>query len=496
MSEEEPLLPGGQKKRKKKGANIVRSLAAFMHHTFVVSPEGQYLLQLLSNVHSLIPYKMIKQTLRIGNAATMINGMMKLLLAKLSVGSITNWVGLTSNADDGMNLLQRIISLVLAWDATEFRKSAERVEKDGSEESPDPKALLAIRRFVEEEDRTKRDTVRAASLAQSQSIVTSILMNADPELAVSLSEEQHAQCLEFYSSLLSVRDRNAITAVLCNQQPDLFTQTVRELVDAYEPFIRMIHNGVDLREYLEVAQGFVDEFIKASRPKAISESAKGATSTGNTTPPSVDDYVSLLTRNRHLLYRFIHAVASNCPDVWSDLEGWVTKTAAWFRVDDQSRGEEAGVTSRDMEARLDELFQSLPDSSQAAVREALDQHAVYLSKLTETSKSRFQTILDSTHNPGNGSISVVGPGVYLSRWQNLLDETPITPELPVGPVRSGREVKHTLARGKASIVGDKGQKLASPVEYHGPEPPDVSVVVKELGGGFVSILQETAGPDF
>ena len=50
---------------------------------------------------------MIKQTLRIGNAATMLNGMVRLLLAKMGVGALSNWVGLTQNADDGMNLLQR-----------------------------------------------------------------------------------------------------------------------------------------------------------------------------------------------------------------------------------------------------------------------------------------------------------------------------------------------------------------------------------------------------
>jgi Domain of unknown function in PX-proteins (DUF3818) len=72
-----------------------------------LSPDGQYLLKLLENVNKLIPYLAIKQILRIGNVATMINGMLKLLLAKMSVGSITKWVGLGKNADPPMNLLQR-----------------------------------------------------------------------------------------------------------------------------------------------------------------------------------------------------------------------------------------------------------------------------------------------------------------------------------------------------------------------------------------------------
>ena len=82
-------------------------IASFLHHVFVISPEGQYLLKLIQNVHSLIPYSMIRQTFKISNAATMLNGMIRLLLAKVGIGAISNWMGLTQHADDGMNLLQR-----------------------------------------------------------------------------------------------------------------------------------------------------------------------------------------------------------------------------------------------------------------------------------------------------------------------------------------------------------------------------------------------------
>jgi hypothetical protein len=92
------------------GANLVAySLATFLHQVFVLSPEGQYLLKLIENVNKLIPYAMVKQTLRVSNAATMISGMMKLLLAKLSLTSLSNWAGLTQGADEGMNLLQRCV---------------------------------------------------------------------------------------------------------------------------------------------------------------------------------------------------------------------------------------------------------------------------------------------------------------------------------------------------------------------------------------------------
>src|SRR6185369_14366835 len=104
------------------------SIASFLHHVFVMSPDGQYLVRLLENMHRLIPYMVIKQTLRVGNAATMINGMVRLVLTKLSVTAMTNWIGLTNNSNDGMNLLQQIISTVLAWDTSEFQKRATKLE--------------------------------------------------------------------------------------------------------------------------------------------------------------------------------------------------------------------------------------------------------------------------------------------------------------------------------------------------------------------------------
>lgn len=82
-------------------------LAEFLHYVFVLSPNGRYLVKMAENTQRLVPYTLVRQTLRVGNAATMLNAMMKLLLAKISVGGLTNWMGLTSSAGEGMSLLQR-----------------------------------------------------------------------------------------------------------------------------------------------------------------------------------------------------------------------------------------------------------------------------------------------------------------------------------------------------------------------------------------------------
>lgn len=161
-----------------------------------------------------------------------------------------------------------------------------------------------------------------------------------------------------------------------------------------------------------------------------------------------------------------------------------------------------------METRLGDLFQSLPEGSRPAVLKALDAHATYLSSIGALSRDRLQKIVDSTNTSASASSSSrgstdgdhaqVGPGIYLLRWHGLLDETPITPETAKGHVRRGKDVKHTLAQGKTAIVG--GAKTSpSTSQLHkkdeDPTAPDVGIVVRELGEGFVKILQEVGGPD-
>jgi hypothetical protein len=55
----------------------------------------------------MLPYSVVRQTLKVGNVATMISGVMRIVLAKVSVSAVTNWIGLSSGADEGMNLLQQ-----------------------------------------------------------------------------------------------------------------------------------------------------------------------------------------------------------------------------------------------------------------------------------------------------------------------------------------------------------------------------------------------------
>ncbi|KAK1754234.1 PX-associated-domain-containing protein [Echria macrotheca] len=496
---------------------IIVHLATLIHHVLVLSPEGPYLLKLIENVHKLIPYTMIRQTLRIGNAATMINGMLKLLLAKMGVGAISNWFGLTQSADDGMNLLQRIISMVLSWDSSDFRKTVDKIDR--AKDGPSKDHLMAIRKHVEK-DRLTHEMTRKRSTELSASIITAIFESAGKALNDSLTEDHHAQCLEYYTALLAIRDRDEITKALCRSSPDHFTQAVRDTAAAFDRMIRLAHEKVDLREHVSAAETFITDVINTSKPRKSVSNGSSEDPAGQDRAPCIEDYVSLLRRNRQSLYNWLHQLASQCPEIREDFRAWCKNAVAVFRQGksrqrassisprpEEEGGDTYGVDGKRkgaagaLSSNLQVLYVSLPAAERSAVLSALDKHAAYLTSLETLSLQRMQHILDDM--PGGvlaaddsgprvdreeGRRSICGPGMFLARWQQLMNETVVAPDAPYGPLRSGWDVKGTLAQGKtvSAAVRDRWDPsaLARLAERDVPQPPDVGVVVESLGGSF------------
>ncbi|EAA31286.2 hypothetical protein NCU05560 [Neurospora crassa OR74A] len=552
---------------------IILHLATFMHHVFVLSPEGSYLLQMVASVHKMVPYSAIKQTFRIGNAASMINGITKLLLAKMSIGGLTNWLGLTQNADDGMNLLQRIISLVLSWDMAEFRKTAERIEK--AKGGPSKVHIAVIKKYVAK-SREEHLRIRNISIKRSESIIATIFNHSRRGLVESLSKEQHEQCLEYLSTLLAIRDRDEIIKILCKQNPDLFTQAVRDFIGSFEPMIRAVHQNIDLREHVSAAESFLTDLIETSKakdsPVAISSTLTTET-TIETRAPSIEDYVGLIRRHKQSAYNFFHQVAKNCPDIKGEFLEYCKKTLAQFRQQPEQQPLPSAIPSSDsssqaidtklrkgaagsLSADIQSLFTALPTQVKPDVLAAADAHAAYLSSLEDLSLKRMQHILNdmtltaptisslseaatattttssslrdkfslSASSPfgsrapsrrnsnsnnvnSNKKASMCGPGMFLSRWQSLMDETLITPQVPTGgQVRRGKDVKGVIAQAKttvgssAVVAGSNtdgngngaawdSAALTRLVEKEVPEPPDVQVVVKMMGSGFGEVVE-------
>jgi len=424
----------------------------------------------------------------------------------------------------------------LTWDCAEFRKTLERIENT-AQGAPSREQLLAIKGWIEK-TREEHDQTRNASLSSPTSMIAAIFHNSGLQPPTSVS--QHQLCQEYLNSLLALRDREEIIKVLCKQNPDLFTQAVKELVAGFEPMIRTIHDKVDLREYVSAGERFITDFINTGKPKrkessgGISNSIKNpfksveAAEQDTSAVPSVEDYVHLLKRNRHLLYDWVGQVASKCPDIRDEFYAWAKETLATLFLQPHSphggsheggnsttatESQPTNLNQRDgaagaMNGHLQRIFAALPPDTRKDVLHAVDAHAAYISSLEDSSLKRMQHILDNSKSRPTSSSksshhrhsaerrgSMSGPGVFMSRWHQLMDDTIVTPDRPNGPLRQGADVKGSIAQGKvAGTAVAKGEwdpiTLEKLVHIADHQPPRVEVVVEALGPAFRGLVGE------
>lgn len=406
--------------------------------------------------------------------------------------------------------------MVLAWDATEFCKQASQIES--AKDKPTKQQLAILREYMDMPFEAKQ-ALRGISMEQKRSIVAVIFDTKSPNLTASLSESQHSQCLGWLSAMLSARDRDEITKVLCKSNPDYLTSTVREAVTTYEPSIRDIHEAMDLREHVTSIETFTADFLETSKPKKTKSGWRLKKNDKNKlediTPPSVEDYVALINRNIPLVYNYLHQFAKNCVSLREQFRSWANLATKEFRQQHES-AEYGGAGA--ISDKLQNMYLQLPPGTQRTVLANLDAHASYLSQLDNLSELRMQRVLDQLTNQSkssrsssnkssacsspsplasSGEPSMSGPGVYLMRWDALLDETIVTPATLQGPLRHGRDIKGQKAWGKTvsdSVKGGWDAGAISKEENRGvPIAPNVDVVLEMLGEQFKDLVNEKIG---
>ncbi|KAL1895787.1 hypothetical protein Cpir12675_003065 [Ceratocystis pirilliformis] len=464
--------------------------ATFFHQAFIVSPEGPFVIELLEAGNKLIPYAMIRQILRVGNAATMVSGMARLLLSKLSLGSVFNWLGLTQGAEEGMNLLQNTVML---WDCSEASTTIATLEKSsGLSEFH----VQAIKDFMEA-PREVHKAVRQNSIDKSISIIKAILESQDAE-ALSregLSDEQNEICMQLYGARLMVRDRENIVSILCKQTPDLVTEAVRDAILAYDPIIRDLHSKIDLSNHLSAVEVFVSDFLATCSPKK-----EGSQTT-------VDDFIELLKRHKNALYQWLHDAISKCEPVCEVYKDYLKNIVPEFREKSSADGIVSHRLSK-IHGLIDQMFSELPDSDKKDTIRVLDEYVDYLVTISDPNLHMSKT----RKRPAAQIIdSMGGPATCMASWQALVNQSKITPATPDGPVRTGRDVFHKpMSRRKkandnsssSSSSSSRGSSATSSSSSTSPPPtnlplafppePNTDGLMMLFGPRFKELLQKEA----
>ncbi|KAL8667880.1 MAG: hypothetical protein Q9202_000345 [Teloschistes flavicans] len=469
LSDHEPVVQAAHQ-------YAVIMLASLLHHNLIVSPRGQSIISLLNRVHRLAPYFLIKQTLRVGNAASMLNGMTQLLLAKMNLSTLTSWFG----------------GQVLGAENTELRKRAKQIEQ--SKDAPE-KPQLDLLRGYSSKPADEQQKIRKESAVLSQSTPSP-----------SIAEKAHKYALDYLSLHLSIRDREQLIQVLCHSSPDLLTTSIRELVSVYDPIIRALHKAVDLGSGVTDLQSFLDDLIalahidgKSTKPIQV---------------PTVKDFVRLLQNHAKSSHVFIHQALKNGKELSEWYHEYAIHAISQYKQQQSqqtnSQTEHGGDTKTaaaagDFTSALISLISSLQDETdRRECLEQIDAHASFLDFLAQRSKKSMDVTVRAslaspqaiaTSSPNKEHANAIeekgSPGIFLLKWQHFINATPITP----GPGPSNGKPRTGKSRSvkDQSAVDVEGNSTAAAATASGPgdsdekeelEPPDVSHVLQMLGPGF------------
>jgi hypothetical protein len=364
---------------------------------------------------------------------------------------------------------------VLNWDKRDFKRRADKIEK--AKDAP-PKAVLAELRAWIDRPRTEHEECRRMSQDQGMSIVAVILQLSS--IDTKLSDKQHEQAAEYLALQLAVRDRQEIVRVLCQRHPDLLSAAVKSGVDAYTPMIRNVHQAVDLSDSMWDSERFITDLLKVAKPTG---------SPGNLKNPDVEDFVDLLHRHQGSLHKFLHQVARNGKEITSWFRDWCGAALAQFR-NDQKPPETKSVISGDMihggiDRALSNAYAALPEDDRKAVEAELDAHSRYIDELHAASAARIGDVIKRTRS------APFGPGAYLARWQQLMDNAPITPATAKGPVRHGSD-ESVKDESRKNTDGDQpgtaGSGNAKSANNPLPVPPSSEHTVRLMADKFRSLL--------
>jgi Domain of unknown function in PX-proteins (DUF3818) len=280
---------------------------------------------------------------------------------------------------------------------------------------------------------------------------------------------------------------------------------------------------VDLSDSLYGFEAFLGDMLKVSRIQ------------DETAVPTVGDFVALLKKHQYSCHKFIHQVCKNGKELTGWYLEWAKQAASHFRRHtdhSDARIRDAG----DLTEPLNDLFERLSPEQQNRILPILEQQIKYIDEMHASSHRRLESVLSSppSKNPtiakiiassassrsssrasspappsergtqtpkisSSGPSSDPGPGAYLSRWQDLLDNTPITPLSPSGRMEraSGKEVVKGStqdADGETLVEIPNGrtgaEKARECVSGEGSKggKPDVRIVVEAMGQDFRALL--------
>ncbi|KIM97753.1 hypothetical protein OIDMADRAFT_105260 [Oidiodendron maius Zn] len=294
-------------------------VAATIYHLFLAEDNSPELFAQAKKIHSMIPYTIIKNVIRVANPAAVMSSVLDIFLAQ-PFGT--------------RSLMQRIFSLTLNDGIRTFQKSIDAlVTKIG-----DPVFCQKLKAFCDAPEGLKNE-IRTESKTDEMDLIVVILrteliypqLNSEQigkifnayvawnNAVDNVDEEmrQGALLFSYMKQLLKLYTRQRDKAMMLSMIEEPVTlQLLRDLFTIfYEPLVR-VYKSANVYSSVTDFAVFVDDMIQVvdrCREQDISADPN----------QTVQAFIDLCQRHEHNFYKFVHEVHTHDNGLFTQLMGWI-----------------------------------------------------------------------------------------------------------------------------------------------------------------------------
>ncbi|KAI1859871.1 hypothetical protein JX265_010320 [Neoarthrinium moseri] len=373
-------------------------VAATVYHLFLAEDNSPELFAQAKRIHSLIPYTLLKNAIRLANPAAVMASVLDLFLAQ-PFGS--------------RSLMQRIFSAALNDGIRTFQKNIDAV----SVKIGDDVFVDKMKQFIDSDEPVKV-AIREEAIADDVDIIVAILRSPliEPPLvssqiqrlynayvafnnAVENVDEEFKQGAQLFSYLkqmlkLLIRQRDKQMMLQMIEEPvtlkllkDLFTIF-------YEPLVR-VYKSANVYNSITDFSVFIDDMIQVVE-KCREEDASADPN------QTVQAFIDLCARHEHNFYKFVHEVHTHDNGLFTQLMGWIEGILEFLR-----HGPAGGALD------VNALFEGGVASGVVDKEKAIDE----INQLISWQEARKKWHHDKTRQKmaaeGNASVDAPLPGVHL-----------------------------------------------------------------------------------
>ncbi|TDZ12817.1 PX domain-containing protein [Colletotrichum spinosum] len=302
-------------------------VAATIYHLFLAEDNSPELFAQAKRIHSLIPYTVMKNVIRIANPAAVMSGVLDIFLAQ-PFGT--------------RSLLQRIFSLTLNDGIRSFQKSIDTLAAKIDDEALTKKLKL----YTESEEHIKI-AIRDEAAAEDIDLIVVILRSDYLEPALTSEQigrlynayvafnnavenvdeelKQGAQLFSYLKQFLKLCTRQHDKAMMLQLVEEPVTlQLFRDLFTIfYEPLVR-VYKSANVYSSVTDFAVFVDDMIQVVEKCQEQDASADPNQT-------VQAFIDLCQRHEHNFYKFVHEVHTHDNGLFDQLMGWIEDILEFLR---------------------------------------------------------------------------------------------------------------------------------------------------------------------